>query len=121
MLCSKYRKMADSEKYILKRKGRNTTLSSSAVMHIIGTRHELLCILIIYSAPGDYVELEFLPLTFSPSLGLQFAITIVINDDDISEEDEQFFVRAEPGPPGVIIMPDASTVTILDNDSKSYL
>ena len=72
-----------------------------------------------FSAPGDYAE-TIQTFTFSPTES-QFSITIPINDDDILERTEQFYARAElvsSDAPGVIIMPDESVVTILDEDSK---
>ena len=73
----------------------------------------------LFSDPGDYTESRE-TFTFSPTES-QFAITIPINDDDILERTEQFFARAErvsSDATGVIIMPDESVITILDEDSK---
>ena len=58
--------------------------------------------------------------TFSPSQD-RFTLTIAINDDDILEQTEWFFARAElvsSDATGVMIMPDQSEITILDEDSK---
>ena len=58
--------------------------------------------------------------TFSPSQD-RFTLTIAINDDDILEQTERFFARAElvsSDATGVTIMPDQSEITILDEDSK---
>ena len=72
-----------------------------------------------FSAPGDYTE-TIQTFTFSPTES-QFAITIPIIDDGILERTERFFARAElvsSDAPGVIILPDESVITILDEDSK---
>ena len=72
-----------------------------------------------FLAPGDYTETRE-TFTFSPTES-QFAINIPINDDDILERTEQFFARAElvsSDATGVIIMPDESVISILDEDSK---
>ena len=58
--------------------------------------------------------------TFSPSQD-RFTLTIAINDDDILEQTERFFARAElvsSDTTGVMIMPDQSEITTLDEDSK---
>ena len=57
--------------------------------------------------------------TFSPTES-RFAITIPINDDDILERTKQFFARAQlvsSDAPRVIIVPDESVITILDEVS----
>ena len=59
--------------------------------------------------------------TFSPSQD-RFILTIAINDDDTLElRTERFFARAElvsSDATGVMIIPDQSEITILDEDSK---
>lgn len=47
-------------------------------------------------------------------------VTITINDDDIVESAEEFFVVLEvpPGETGVLLPQSFSTVTITDNDGK---
>ena len=74
---------------------------------------------ISFSAPGDYTG-NMEEFTFSPSQD-RFTLTIAINDDDILEQTERFFARAElvsSDATGVMIMPDQSEITILDEDSK---
>jgi hypothetical protein len=61
--------------------------------------------------------------TFSPT-NTEFSLTIGIADDDILEETEQFFVRAEllsADATGVTIDPEQSVVTIEDEDSKYHI
>ena len=58
--------------------------------------------------------------TFSPTQS-DFTATIMIVDDSALESDESFTVRAElisPDAPRVFIVPEQSTVTILDTDSE---
>ena len=58
--------------------------------------------------------------TFSPSQD-RFILTIAINNDDTLEQTERFFARAElvsSDATGVMIIPDQSEITILDEDSK---
>ena len=80
---------------------------------------KLLSNIFSFSAPGDYAESMEI-FTFSPTES-RFAITILINNDDILERTEQFFARAQlvsSDAPGGIIMPDESVITILDEDGK---
>ena len=76
-------------------------------------------IFLIHIAGSDYTPTTQM-VTFSPSV-TSSSITVAIQDDNIAEDREQFFARAELvslDADSVVIDPAITSVTIDDNDSK---
>lgn len=81
-----------------------------------------LMINIIYIAPGDYAGVSRL-VTFTPSQSSVF-IVVGIVDDDISEVTIEFFsataTLVSSDTSGVEIDPANTTITIFDDEGKSF-
>lgn len=70
-------------------------------------------------AISDYVPKNG-TITFTPGIDERF-IEIEIIDDDVFEEDEQFYVRlTNPTNDAILGMPDMATIKILDDDYGGY-
>ena len=69
------------------------------------------------TAPVDFVAVSPITLQFSPT-DLDLEATVIIIDDDVTENSEQFIGRLSSTDPAVILDPDATTVEIQDNDCE---
>ena len=72
------------------------------------------------AAPGDYVPLVDVPLSFliGAPLNSTYCVNITINDDLIVEYDEEFSVYLLSYDPVIIDPIYEANVTIMDNDCK---
>ena len=73
----------------------------------------------IYPAPGDYSSLSMQQLSLNGS-NTRACTNITIEDDNISEDDEDFSVALTEDDPRVEVSRDEATVQISDNDG-TYL
>jgi hypothetical protein len=80
----------------------------------------LICCVNFPTAPGDYVPVVDVPLSFSigAAVNSTSCANITINDDVIVEYDEEFTVSLTTTDPVIIEPIRESNVTIIDNDCK---
>ena len=77
--------------------------------------------IITFTAPsGDYVPVVDLPFTFTPTMD-RHCLNVMILDDDVLEDDEENFnliLNADDSM--VILAPNVADVRIIDTDSKKH-
>ena len=74
---------------------------------------------VLFAGPDDYTSMSNVELTFRPiSANVPQCGNLLLANDDILESDESFLVTLSSPDGAVVFTPDATTVTINNDDSK---
>ena len=114
--------------FFIKKQGTNerdvtvsfSTVNGSATGEVINTCRKCSyksILLVLLSAPGDYVATTNQSVTFSPSDTI-LNVTVPITDDSVYELQETFSAMLTTTDPGVEIIADTASATITDNGSE---